>query len=239
MGQVRKKFNEKDYINREFGFLTILRFTRIKFVGKGKQFARYCLCKCRCGGEKEYFLHNILSGMSQSCGCKPNKRNLRHNLSKHPLGVVWYQIMNRCYSPGYKNYSDYGGRGIIVYEEWHDIEEFVRRASEILGEKPKGDYSIDRIDNDRGYYPDNIRWATRKQQQNNQRISGKLTMKVLADATGYTSERIRQLTRRTTSSPSTKKFPLGNFIKYKIGNSFIYNTDAVEFLINRRLGIVE
>lgn len=92
-------------------------------------------------------------------------------LSGHPMRVTWYQIMRRCYIPATKAYPDYGGRGIRVEERWHNLRNFV----EDVGQKPSSSHSIDRIDNDGNYGPDNFRWATPAQQRANSRLAFQTT----------------------------------------------------------------
>ena len=232
----RKKFNEKDYVGKKFGLLTILKFTSIQRCPTGSQIFRKCLCKCKCGTKREYYFNNIKSGLSQSCGCK-EMIGCRDGISGHPFYNTWTMMMKRCYDPKSNGFKNYGKRGIDVYKDWHTVENFTRDVDNILGGKPSDAHSLDRIDNNRGYYPDNIRWATAKEQMNNTRYTYDLTAGNLAKLTGYTRERIRQLTYPNTSSKG-KGYPLKDFIDKVIrtekNTHYIYKPSAIQFLKNRR-----
>lgn len=78
--------------------------------------------------------------------------------------------MRRCYNTKHPQFHDYGGRGLIVCEEWHDPAVFITYVETELGERPTKAHTIDRVDNDRGYEPGNLRWATRAVQNSNQRM---------------------------------------------------------------------
>ena len=87
-------------------------------------------------------------------------------ISKHPLYHTWRNMIRRCEHEHHPDYKNYGGRGISVCDDWRwNFEQFV----EDMGPKPDCHYSIDRIDNDGNYEPNNIRWATCKEQNNNKR----------------------------------------------------------------------
>lgn len=170
---------------------------------------------------------------------KPRKKR-NNNRSKNIYYRLWTSMMDRCYNKNFHTYENYGGRGIDVYKEWHDGENFTAQIVSLIGERPSNRHSLDRIDNDRGYYPDNVRWATQKEQMNNTRYSNVLTAKRLAEITGYSRERIRQLTYQTSSDPNCKNCPLKPHVEKEISTKknthYIYKTSAIGYLMNRKLG---
>jgi hypothetical protein len=91
----------------------------------------------------------------------------------HPLYTVWQSMISRCYRPSTKGYKDYGGRGIIVCDRWLQYGEGFRNFISDMGERPKG-FSIDRIDNNKGYFPENCKWSSRSEQQRNRRCAVKI-----------------------------------------------------------------
>lgn len=110
----------------------------------------------------------------------------------HPLYNVWASMRNRCNNPNYKQWADYGGRGISICPEWASFDQFV----EDMGPRPSPTHSIDRIDNDLGYSPKNCRWATKKEQQRNQRRA------VFVSIEGV-SHRLVEIVEKTGIKPET------------------------------------
>lgn len=134
----------------------------------------YWECLCDCGVTKAISGKALGSGIQVSCGCynrqKAGKHSLKHGMTKSSEYKSWLHIVDRCTNANNKHYVDYGGRGITVCDEWrHSFEAFYAH----VGPKPSAQYSIDRIDNSRGYQPGNVRWATPKQQNNNRRLPKK------------------------------------------------------------------
>lgn len=103
----------------------------------------------------------------------------------HPLYHVWRSMRDRCMNPNFKQWSDYGGRGISICPAWDDFHQFV----EDMGPRPEG-CSLDRIDNDGNYEPSNCRWATKKEQQRNQRT----TRRVVLDGQEYLVAELVEMT---------------------------------------------
>ncbi len=94
---------------------------------------------------------------------------MHHGLSEHLYYTKWANMLDRCYNPQSKPYKDYGGRGIYVFEDWRkDAEKFIQYILELPKKSVKHN-SIDRINNDEGYIPGNLRWATKSQQSINTR----------------------------------------------------------------------
>lgn len=127
-------------------------------------------CTCECGNKVISIVGELTSGRRKSCGCiKRNpdsyrKCHLTHGLTNTPEFDAWHAIKQRCHNKNNKNYYRYGGRGITVCDRWfNSFENFIND----MGKRPGPNYSIDRIDNDKGYSETNCRWATAIEQNNN------------------------------------------------------------------------
>lgn len=122
-------------------------------------------------GGKVQDYYNVLSGKIISCGCARDEacRRRRPKTEKStPEYTCWYDMIRRCHSEGSKSFHNYGGRGIYVCKRWRDsFLDFLKD----VGKRPSNKYSLDRIDNDKGYFPDNCRWTTRDIQTANRRRS--------------------------------------------------------------------
>lgn len=130
-------------------------------------------CRCSCGTLLTVPAFQLARGSVKSCGCL--RRDLARTRiksihghqeggTKTPTYLSWDNMIQRCTNPNRDCYADYGGRGISVCDEWRSFSNFLAD----MGERPEGT-SIDRINNDGDYEPSNCRWATRSQQNNNQR----------------------------------------------------------------------
>lgn len=131
-----------------------------------KRKSRYGLFKCFCGKEFEAQIMNIKREKQKSCGCLVGKGGLTHGLGYHRLYDTWFSMMQRCHNPKHKRFNDYGGRGITVCDRWHSIENFIEDMFPTFEEG----LSIDRIDVDGNYEPNNCRWATKLLQSRNTKL---------------------------------------------------------------------
>lgn len=158
----------------------VTRFGRLSVLGEappyiwaGKEY-RLVLCICDCGTERHVQPHKLRSGQTLSCGCYSAERastnNRTHGMTGTPEYISWQAMRHRCYREEDISYSNYGGRGITVCDEWRDsFENFYAD----MGPRPEG-MTLDRIEVNRNYEPSNCRWATPKEQADNTRVARKL-----------------------------------------------------------------
>lgn len=168
----------KDLTNQVFGRLTV-----IGFYGRNKYHHAIWLCRCVCGNEKCVNASSLSTGKTRSCGCLNDEQ--RHKIGKkanrtthglHGTRIyrIWKQMKTRCYNHNTDDYMSYGKRGIKVCDEWkNSFSNFYEWA---LKSGYDDTMSIDRIDVNGDYRPDNCRWSTMKVQQNNKRSNHFITI---------------------------------------------------------------
>ena len=160
----------KDLTGQKFGRLTVIEFSRIADGGEA-----VWKCKCFCGAISFVLGSAIRSGSTKSCGCfrleilRRKGKNFKHGHTiggRSPEYKAWANLVYRCGNKNSTDYARYGGRGISVCKRWRDsFEAFLQD----MGRRPSPELSIDRINNNGNYSKRNCRWATRSQQQLNQR----------------------------------------------------------------------
>lgn len=167
------KLDLESFIGNKYNRLTIIRVAE-NHITSGGNSKRRITCKCDCGITKDYDAQSVLHNITKSCGCysreNASKRMKTFTKTHGYYGIpeynVWRSMKKRCFLKTHKSYKDYGNRGITVCDEWiNDFGKFL----EDVGFRPNKSMSLDRINNNNGYSKENCRWATTKQQMQNQR----------------------------------------------------------------------
>lgn len=177
-----------DLSGQRFGRLVVLEETDpyypSTYSASGKRVRRW-LCECDCGTRVKVIQASLKSGNTKSCGCgckenrekilnKPNVKRCKYPDEKR-LKRILVTMKQRCYNPKYKYYKNYGGRGIDICEDWMSHNGSDNFCEWALSHGYKEDLTIDRIDNNKGYSPDNCRWIDRFEQMSNTRKNRLLT----------------------------------------------------------------
>lgn len=192
------------------------RFNRLVVIEKvEKKYGKWIVkVKCDCGSIKKVYLYDIQRGKVKSCGCLNQelriKRATSHGMKGTKIYTTWKNIRNRCHNKNNPQYHNYGGRGIKICERWNNFQNFY----DDMGDIPEGK-SIDRIDNDGDYSPDNCKWSTYQEQAENKG-------KYRNSKTGITGVTI------------THQGFYRSYIDIKGKRYFLYHGDNLEQAINAR-----
>ena len=168
---MREKVNDAKWIGQKYGRLTVT-----GFFHKGEKW--YWECACECGNSIITQAHLVRNGHTSSGGCLQRERaseaSLVHGQSNSRLYRIYNGMKNRCYNQKQQNYENYGGRGITICEEW--LKSFTSFEEWALSHGYADDLSIDRIDSNGDYSPENCRWVTRTEQNENTRSNHLVTI---------------------------------------------------------------
>ena len=157
----------KSLKGKPFGYLAVI-----------EEDSKHCTCRCECGIVLKVSRNNLISGHTKSCGCLRRKRTSenfkKHGQSNTRLHNIWRDIIKRCTNKKYRQFYLYGGRGIEVCADWLDFENFYIWA---ISNGYHDSLTIDRIDTNGNYDPNNCRWTTQKKQNNNKRNNHRISYK--------------------------------------------------------------
>lgn len=167
----------KDITGERFGRLVVLKRAPDHVQASGRHRVRW-LCQCDCGNQTVANGDTLKAGGQVSCGCYNRERaretHLTHGESETRLYSIWLAMKRRCDAPNTTHYADYGGRGICVCEEWRGSYENFRSWAVESGYDDT--LSIDRVDTNGNYTPENCRWVGSVVQANNRRSNRRVTM---------------------------------------------------------------
>lgn len=199
-----------DLTSKRYGRLIVL-----SFIGKinGKHH-NYWNCLCDCGNSVNVTGNNLRANVTKSCGCLHKEKTSISN-KKHGASIIetkeyraWQNMRKRCNNKKSEDYSSYGGRGIKVCERWDSFINFLND----MGYAPDG-FSLDRIDVNGGYNPDNCRWADIKTQArnktNNRYISSNGIIKTLAEWAEISGTDRRNIHKRIVRGWTTEQAIFG------------------------------
>lgn len=161
--------------------MTGKKFGRLRVIeeeGRGKDGQILWKCKCDCGKTTVVQSHHLRKGNIKSCGCLNQEAKTKHGMSskknKQRIYRIWESMKARCININHRYYNRYGGRGITVCNEWQ--EDFRAFYDWAMANGYQDNLTIDRIDNDGNYEPENCRWVTYEEQNNNTRQNVTITL---------------------------------------------------------------
>jgi hypothetical protein len=196
-----------DETGNRYGQLTVLERSENSGTGEAQW-----ICACDCGTTSRVRGYNLRQGRTNSCGCLKLTCCRTHGCYTLPEYTAWRHMRLRCNELDHPQYPDYGGRGITVCDRWQsDLTVFL----EDMGPRPGPEYSLDRIDNNGSYSPENCRWALPKEQARNTRVNHLLTfhgethcLSAWAEKTGLKRTTIRARLQRGWSTARALTQPI-------------------------------
>lgn len=204
-----------DLTDKIFDRWTVVSFAFIKLTSGGNP-VTYWHCRCVCGTERAVVSGNLVKRLTHSCGCwnSEQARARGNGSTQNPLYHIWGSMIDRCENPHGESFQWYGARGITVCERWR--RSFHTFADD-MGVKPSPQHSLERLNNNGPYSPENCVWATAKQQGRNKRNNHFLTfqgktqpMSAWAEETGISYFVLRSRIHNKWSDEDALTIPVGS-----------------------------
>lgn len=207
-----------DIVGNRYGRLTVLCFS------KTFNHHAYWLCKCDCGNETVVEGRDLRKGNTKSCGClkrTKNKNGLKkgcpgyrksHGMKGTRIYRTWCGMKTRCLNPNHPRYKDYGGRGITICKKWLSFDGFYDDMKEGYSDE----LTLDRIDNNKGYYKDNCKWSTTFEQMNNRRNNVLITINGETDTVSHMCLKHNARYEKVIKAIEKGRDPWSSLQKYKI-----------------------
>jgi hypothetical protein len=197
----KRKLDNANLLNKQFGCRVV-----IAKGSRSSQGHQFWICECKCGDIKEIPGSYLLNGRSHKC---LNCSTLKHGMKGTPEYYAWCNMVQRCCNPNHPEYSNYGGRGISICEEYRS--NFLCFLNDI-GIRQDVKFSLGRIDNEKGYETGNIQWETPEIQTNNRRVTlqvegKKVSCISLSKELGIDRETIRKMIKLGCSMNELKVYP--------------------------------
>lgn len=211
---IKLSYKARDITGQRFG-----RLLALGPVGLDQNQEVLWLCQCDCGNIATKLGRSMRKGSTQSCGCFGKQRSAEattiHGMWKEPIYHKWIHINERCEKESHHNFHRYGERGIKMCDEWrHDFVAFYTHISQLEHFGKEG-YTLDRRDNEKGYEPGNVRWATAKQQQRNRHNNHMIThngetfcLAEWAERVGISYQTIKERLKRGWSAEKALTTPI-------------------------------
>lgn len=166
-----------DLTGQKFGKWTVL-YQAESYVDKRGHTHRkwHCICECSKRTEKDVLEATLKNGTSTSCGCKRGESNRKHGLSNTRIKKIYYNMRSRCYNENTPKYKNHGGRGIGMCDEWLGKNGLINFYNWSMSNGYSEELTLDRIDNDGNYEPNNCRWTNYGEQNRNKRDNVYITI---------------------------------------------------------------
>lgn len=182
---------KENLIGRKFNHLTVIGEAENRPYKNGHAGSVMWKCRCDCGNIVTVCPQSLKSGNTKACGCMsrlPLEKRTTHNLSRTRNYRIWQAMKARCNNPNNTYYQNYGGRGISLCDEWKN--DYLAFHIWSMSHGYNDELTIDRIDNDKGYSPDNCQWVTRTVQMSNTRMNHYIEFNGITLTTSQWAEKV-------------------------------------------------